>query len=171
MKPGQQPARRADAGRPGSLALGVFLLAVLSATPAPLQAAAGDRSLGVQLGGTSRPAGRLGGHLSLGLAELLALRLEAELGLGPDRPDAPHGLEAVTGLGLTLAYDVLAWVPALTVLAGAALGPGPVQARALARAEVRRYLGLHMYAWLGAGAEWRRHSCWGIGQLGLSWEL
>lgn len=152
------------ARRRASLLLGLILLGSVAGAGSA-QAASGELALGLNAAATQMLEARLAADLSLGLSPLWGLRLEVGAGVDGPRP------EALVALGGTLAWDVFAWVPVLSVAGGAAWGRGGAQGRVLAQLALRRYLSLSRYVWLGLGGEWRPQAWRGQLQLGWTWIL
>lgn len=127
----------------------VCLLISIAFAPRTSRADAGEVALGVQVGGAYEPAaGRAGVALRLGTSDWASVEGRLGLGLGDDRA---AGL--VAG-GLVVAWDVLAWVPELTVTAGFWIDRERSEPRISGELGVRRYVGRRWAIGLAAGSEW-----------------
>jgi len=126
----------------------VCTLAMLMAQPA--LADAGDKSIGV-LGAFDAPNGARGGVAGeLGVADMLAARLEASFG------ERDHVPSAQLIAGPTLAWDVVQWVPAITLAGGAEHAGDSTYGIGVARLEIRRYLQRQLWVSAGIGGTYRQ---------------
>ncbi len=137
--------------------IGLILLMVLS-TAVPAQADRGDLSAAVvaapkiilQSGKPAATGAMLLALAEWGLSDMSALRLEAGLSHG-----GPGGrLSGDVGGGLVLLWDVLAWVPVVSLSAGVrALGDSPPTLRYGGTLEVRRTLTTPWWLGLSMGLQ------------------
>jgi hypothetical protein len=134
----------------GSSALLVLLLASAA------RADARELAVGVSAVGDLPPAGGVDGNLELGLSDTLSLRLALGGRLGD------HGLAGRSSVGLTAAWNVLTWVPELTLAAGGELQGGRVRALAFVAAGVRRYFSLRWSLGLDFGLGRRENDPFGF---------
>lgn len=143
---------------------------MLCASVAPARAHADSRevALGAHVAGRGRPVtGVVGGTLSYGLGDALALRGKLEGSLDAE------GVAALVGVDLTWAWDVLAWVPVVGVGPRFQAGPSRGPHWGLAGSfELRRYLSFSTSLVLGAETLWLRgaSSAQLAAVLGMRWD-